>query len=126
MSDAAGNAGQTLMVGLNGPELEDSERDLLRRLRPAGVILFARNLKSPEKLEELEGIQPGGFVQLPPFFQVGEGDPPIAGVPNPDRQRAEGRHGDHDIKTWSQELHAPTFGRKEDDEDGGFYRSDRR
>lgn len=41
------------MVGLGGPVLGTSERERLLRLRPAGVILFARNLQSPEKLEKL-------------------------------------------------------------------------
>ena len=40
-------AGRALMVGLPGPDLDDRTVETLRRLRPGGAILFARNLESP-------------------------------------------------------------------------------
>jgi beta-N-acetylhexosaminidase len=41
--------GQTLIVGFDGVEMTPQIRSLLTRLKPAGVILFARNIKSPEQ-----------------------------------------------------------------------------
>ncbi len=41
--------GQLLIVGFDGLEMKPRLSSLLRRLRPAGVILFARNIKSPEQ-----------------------------------------------------------------------------
>ncbi len=41
------------IVGLAGPELQASEIDLFREHRPAGVILFARNVVDPAQLAAL-------------------------------------------------------------------------
>ncbi|MGD0760413.1 MAG: beta-N-acetylhexosaminidase [Candidatus Sulfotelmatobacter sp.] len=41
--------GQLLIVGFNGTELTARLSSLLTRLQPAGVILFARNIKSAEQ-----------------------------------------------------------------------------
>ena len=41
------------MVGLPGTELSDGERAVLERVRPAGVILFARNFESLGQSREL-------------------------------------------------------------------------
>lgn len=41
--------GQILIVGFDGTEMTPSLTSLLTRLQPAGVILFARNIKSPEQ-----------------------------------------------------------------------------
>lgn len=41
------------IIGLSGPALAGAERTLLRRLPPAGVILFARNVESPPQLARL-------------------------------------------------------------------------
>lgn len=46
-------AGKTLMVGLPGPALDDGTARRLAELGPAGVILFARNLESPDQTAEL-------------------------------------------------------------------------
>jgi beta-N-acetylhexosaminidase len=45
--------GQTLMVGLPGPRMDAVARELVRDLKVGGVILFARNLESPEQVWEL-------------------------------------------------------------------------
>ena len=42
-------AGKLLMVGLEGPDLTRPERDFLERCRPAGVILFGRNIDSGDR-----------------------------------------------------------------------------
>jgi beta-N-acetylhexosaminidase len=41
--------GQLLIVGFDGTELTPRRSSLLTRLQPAGVILFARNIKNPEQ-----------------------------------------------------------------------------
>ena len=41
--------GQLLIVGFDGTEMTPQLSSLLKRLQPAGVILFARNIKSGEQ-----------------------------------------------------------------------------
>jgi beta-N-acetylhexosaminidase len=41
--------GQLLIVGFDGTEISPQVSSLLTRLQPAGVILFARNIKGPEQ-----------------------------------------------------------------------------
>jgi beta-N-acetylhexosaminidase len=41
--------GQLLIVGFDGTEMKPRLSSLLTRLQPAGVILFARNIKNPEQ-----------------------------------------------------------------------------
>src|SRR5579871_1850466 len=52
--------GSLIVVGLSGPELSSLERAWLRLLRPAGVILFRRNIKDAEQtrtlLDEATGL----------------------------------------------------------------------
>ncbi len=43
------NLGQLLIVGFDGTEISPRLRALLTRLQPAGVILFARNIKGAEE-----------------------------------------------------------------------------
>src|ERR1700752_3747440 len=43
------NLGQLLIVGFDGTEMTPRLTSLLTRLQPAGVILFARNIKSAEQ-----------------------------------------------------------------------------
>jgi beta-N-acetylhexosaminidase len=45
--------GQLLMVGIPGPRLEPVARELVRDLKVGGVILFARNIESPEQVWQL-------------------------------------------------------------------------
>lgn len=55
-----------LIVGLPGPTLETAHREILERLRPAGVILFARNLETAPQTRQLVAslreIEPQPFV----------------------------------------------------------------
>jgi beta-N-acetylhexosaminidase len=45
--------GQLLIVGFDGAEMTPRLRSLLTRLQPAGVIVFARNIKTPEQTNRL-------------------------------------------------------------------------
>jgi beta-N-acetylhexosaminidase len=48
-----GEVGQLLIVGFDGTEMTPRLGSLLTHLQPAGVILFARNIKSPEQTWQL-------------------------------------------------------------------------
>ncbi len=45
--------GQLLMLGIPGPRLDAMARELVRELKVGGIILFARNLESPEQVWQL-------------------------------------------------------------------------
>ena len=45
--------GQFFYIGLPGPELDDETRALLTEIKPGGVIIFGRNVTSPEQLRRL-------------------------------------------------------------------------
>jgi beta-N-acetylhexosaminidase len=46
-------AGRVFMVGLEGTAITPLERSWLRLIRPSGIILFRRNIESPEQVIEL-------------------------------------------------------------------------
>ena len=48
--------GLPLVVGLPGTTLTDADRATLEFVRPAGAILFSRNIESPEQVRELARI----------------------------------------------------------------------
>lgn len=45
--------GQLLFVGLPGPTFDADAQQLVKAIQPGGVILFARNLESPQQIAEL-------------------------------------------------------------------------
>jgi beta-N-acetylhexosaminidase len=47
------DAGQLLLVGIPGPELDADTAALLRRVQPGGYILFGRYIQSPEQVRRL-------------------------------------------------------------------------
>jgi len=47
------NIGQLLIIGFEGTELSSRLASLLTRIKPAGVILFARNISSPKQTHAL-------------------------------------------------------------------------
>lgn len=50
---ASVQAGDLLIIGLPGPDLDEEARALLEEIRPLGVILFRRNITSTGQLREL-------------------------------------------------------------------------
>lgn len=52
-TNQTGGAAELLIVGVAGKELAAGEEALLREVRPGGVILFTRNVESPEQLSAL-------------------------------------------------------------------------
>ncbi|MCB9760547.1 MAG: beta-N-acetylhexosaminidase [Alphaproteobacteria bacterium] len=53
LADRKRRAGQRLILGIPGPGLDDPTRALIRQLRPAGFILFKRNVEEPAQVREL-------------------------------------------------------------------------
>jgi beta-N-acetylhexosaminidase len=52
-NNALQNIGQLLIVGFDGTKMTTRLRSLLKRLQPAGIILFARNIKTAEQTGQL-------------------------------------------------------------------------
>ena len=50
---SARELGSQFVIGLPGPNLDAATRNLLKTVRPGGVILFAINLRSPEQIAGL-------------------------------------------------------------------------
>src|SRR2546421_1155011 len=50
--------GQFLFIGLPGAELDEVARSLIEEIKPGGVILFGRNVQSPEQVRQLlDGVR---------------------------------------------------------------------
>lgn len=47
------DAGQLILVGVPGPELDSESARLFRKIQPGGFILFGRNIQSPAQLRKL-------------------------------------------------------------------------
>ncbi len=45
--------GQFLIIGVPGPELDEETKNIIKKIQPAGFILFGRNIKSPLQLRSL-------------------------------------------------------------------------
>ncbi len=53
LHDRKVRAGQRLVIGLAGPAVDTDLRKLIAEIRPAGFVLFARNIVEPEQVREL-------------------------------------------------------------------------
>jgi beta-N-acetylhexosaminidase len=61
--------GQFLFIGLPGTELDDDARELIREVQPGGVIIFGRNVASPEQLRALtDSVR--ALITIPPLFGI--------------------------------------------------------
>ena len=61
--------GQFLFIGLPGTELDAETRALVSEVKPGGVIIFGRNVASPEQLRSLlDGVRE--LVPTPPLFGI--------------------------------------------------------
>jgi beta-N-acetylhexosaminidase len=61
--------GQLFYIGLSGTELDDDALSLLTEINPGGVILFGRNVESPEQVRRLlDGIN--SVLPVPPLLGV--------------------------------------------------------
>jgi len=58
VTELADLVGERLMIGLAGPDLTDADVDVFRETRAAGVILYRRNVETPERLARLiDGLE---------------------------------------------------------------------
>lgn len=53
LADRKRRAGQRLVIGFAGSSVNDDTRRLIRLIRPAGFVLFARNVEDPAQVREL-------------------------------------------------------------------------
>ena len=61
--------GQLFFIGVPGPEIDDATRDLLERIQPGGVCLFARNIKERHQTRDLlDGLRDA--LPRTPFLSV--------------------------------------------------------
>lgn len=75
--------GQLFLVGFHGTEPEEGLRDLLRALRPSGVILFRRNLLTPEQILRLTTFLQETAPDPPLFVAVDEEGGRVSRLPDP-------------------------------------------
>src|SRR5437016_10456066 len=54
--------GQFFFIGLPGTELDGATRELIEEVKPGGIIIFGRNVESPE---QLRGLLDGARALLP-------------------------------------------------------------
>jgi beta-N-acetylhexosaminidase len=68
--DLRGAVGQLFMIGFQGVTVTAELRDILRRVRPGGLILFKRNVEHPLQIAELcsEAQKEAGEGGSPPLF----------------------------------------------------------
>jgi beta-N-acetylhexosaminidase len=61
--------GQFFYIGLPGTELDAETRSLIQQVKPGGVIIFGRNVRSPQQLRDLlDGVRE--LVPTSPLFGV--------------------------------------------------------
>ena len=84
-------AGQRLMVGFDGTDLNDDLRYLIRELNIGGIILFRRNLESPQQIRTLCGNAQRYAARcglLPLFIAVDQEGGCVSRLPEPFSQFA--------------------------------------
>src|SRR5438105_6842414 len=54
--------GQFFFIGLPGTELDETTRELIEEVKPGGIIIFGRNVESPQ---QLRGLLDGARALLP-------------------------------------------------------------
>ncbi len=87
-----------LVVGLEGTSLGSGELEILALVKPAGVILFGRNVASPDQVRELarqlQELEPQPFVCVDLEGGLVNRLEPLWGrLPSPARAAAKGRRG---------------------------------
>ena len=61
--------GQLFYIGLPGTELDNQTRELIQHVQPGGIILFGRNVASPQQVRDLlDGIRE--MLPIEPLFGI--------------------------------------------------------
>jgi beta-N-acetylhexosaminidase len=75
LAERKARAGQMLVIGFSGPDVDDALREVARTIQPAGFILFARNVVEPGQVLELNSalraLLPRGLAPLRTIDQEG-------------------------------------------------------
>lgn len=67
--DLRSRVGQLFFIGIAGPDLDASTRELIEDIRPGGICLFARNIREAKQTRELlDGIRE--ISRLEPFLSL--------------------------------------------------------
>lgn len=61
--------GQLFFIGIPGAEFDDNTREILERVLPGGICLFARNIREAEQTRELIN-NVNDFLQITPFISL--------------------------------------------------------
>ena len=61
--------GQLFFIGISGPELDGSTERLLKDIRPGGICLFARNIKTPKQTRDLLDVS-RTMMPFEPFLSI--------------------------------------------------------
>src|SRR6059058_404158 len=70
--------GQFFFIGLPGTEIDEQTRALIEEIKPGGVIIFGRNVDSPEQLRALlDAVRATSSIE--PLFGIDQ-DGDLAGV----------------------------------------------
>ena len=99
LSERKTRAGQRLILGFSGPEIDAEFRELVREVRPAGFILFSRNVLDPLQVRELNR-ELAGLVEMgrPTLLTVDQEGGRVQRVRDPATcwppMRTVGAHGD--------------------------------
>ena len=88
--------GQFFFIGLPGKTIDSEARELIEEIKPGGIILFGRNVDSPDQvrklLDDARALVPtqllpllqGGeqlvAVHMPPWHAVPAGQEPFGGL----------------------------------------------
>ena len=61
--------GQLFFIGLPGTTIDAETRELIEEIKPGGIILFGRNVESPQQVRELlDGAR--ALIPTPPLFGI--------------------------------------------------------
>ncbi len=63
--------GQLFVIGIAGPTVDAATRQLIEEIKPGGICLFARNIKSLDQVRELND-ELHGMLSVPPMISVDE------------------------------------------------------
>jgi len=63
------DAGKVFMIGISGKELDKETREILNEIKPGFIILFSRNVDTPEQVQKLV-YDVSDFLDYSPIFAV--------------------------------------------------------
>jgi beta-N-acetylhexosaminidase len=98
-------AGQKIITGFEGDNLNKKNKNYFLRIKPGGIILFARNIKNPEQLKKLNSDIKKFFKanNLPaPFISIDQEGGTVARLKEPEFTELPGISEIHTVSGASQ------------------------